>query len=76
MSSALANFPGVYIRDYLDIDGTFAVTVQSYSMSAGMVIDLYQTVVAFLTELLYDDVTLEGIVRLEGKEGFWVKIGA
>lgn len=75
MSSELSKYPGIMVRDYLDIDGTFSVILKNYVQSPYEILNCYQTIRYTLEDMLYTDTILEGLVKLEGYEGFWIKLG-
>jgi hypothetical protein len=64
------------IRDYLEIDGTFAVIIDCYSkIGFAQALDFYQSVCEIIEQTTYSHIEQEGIIRDFGSyEGFWIKI--
>jgi hypothetical protein len=66
------------VRDNLDVDGTFAVIIPSWSankLSFVEAINYFESVQQILVDTTYSTVDLTGLIKdLEGYQGFWIKI--
>lgn len=75
----LRQYEGAYIRDYLHIDGTFAVIFpKRETWSLREAINLYETLCTVLSTTLYTEVSSTGFIELDNfgteYEGFWVSM--
>lgn len=74
IASILAPFKEVEVRDYLDVDGTFAIVFKKYSNTPFEILDCYQSIKETLETMLYSDgCTNEGLIKFDTHEGFWVQ---
>lgn len=78
----LKKYPNAYVRDYLDIDGTFALAFESnYGQSFTGAISIYLDTVQLLEQLTYSRVKNTGLISLDAGitsmplYGFWILLG-
>lgn len=77
----LQKYPDAYIRDYLEVDGTFAIAFSSSKeFKFREALDLHGTLIDTLKFTTYTEVVNEGFVEIPGTRnletpplvGFWV----
>lgn len=73
ISAILAPYKDVKVRDFLDIDGTFSIVFEKYKQTPFEVLDLYQSIKDGISDVLFADGHLEGLVKLGSHEGFWIQ---
>lgn len=73
----LQKYKDIKVRDFLDVDGTFAVIVPTYvKFTLSDALDLYQSIRDVISVTTYSKIIKEGLIKdLEFKDGFWVQFG-
>lgn len=78
MPMLLKKYPNAYIRDYLEIDNTFAIAFKTpCNLGFIEVIDLYLDLETYLEAVTFMDVKNTGFIKedmVPGFEGFWILI--
>lgn len=73
MPLLLGQYPGIYIRDYLDIDGTFSVTFGlDKSLDYIDSIKLYTEIIDLITLTTYVQYAQTGFINFDKSKGFWI----
>jgi hypothetical protein len=72
----LQQFPHIKIRDFIDVDSTFAVIMSDYSkLSLREALNLYQSIRDIVAATTYSNVINEGLITLDHESGFWIQLG-
>lgn len=69
----LRQYPGIKIRDFLDVDGTFSVVLpKESSFSLVKAVKLYTEIIDLIKLTTYQEYVETGFIEFDFVHGFWI----